>query len=140
MKEVGKGPCPGAGVACIPRGTAAPRLPSSRKDRPMSDPHHGHGAPALPFTDADWAQFHKDDVTAGKAIILLMTGIFLLGVAMYTRVALASLSWGAFLDLLVGEGLAAVCHGRPGRASPPVPAPHGRHGRGTPRLSTGRQE
>lgn len=55
----------------------------------MSDPHHDHASPhaALPFHDADWQQFKKDDITAGGAIIKLMTAIFLVGVVLYSVVA-----------------------------------------------------
>ena len=49
-------------------------------------PGHGHGHPpaaALPFTDAEWNSFHHDDRYAGKAIVLLVGGIFVVGLLMY---------------------------------------------------------
>lgn len=68
----------------------------------MSDPHgvtpslpdggHGvqnHGASvALPFTEADREEFHKSDIQAGGAVIVLMTAIFSIGLILYTVVAI----------------------------------------------------
>jgi hypothetical protein len=67
----------------------------------MSDPHaptstdihagtpHGHGsAPALPFSEADWHEFHQSDKGAGGAVIVLMGGIFSIGLVLYTIVAI----------------------------------------------------
>jgi hypothetical protein len=65
----------------------------------MSDPHdphvttgpsQGHEAAAghgLPFSEADWQQFHKDDVGAGGAVIVLMTAIFSIGLVLYAIIA-----------------------------------------------------
>jgi hypothetical protein len=56
-----------------------------------SHPHaeHGaHGAAALPFTEADWREFHKSDIGAGAAIIVLMTAIFSIGLVLYTIIAI----------------------------------------------------
>ena len=64
----------------------------------MSDPHDPHAAPGptheqqaaglnLPFTEADWQQFHKDDIGAGGAIIVLMTAIFSIGLVLYSIIA-----------------------------------------------------
>ena len=53
--------------------------------------HHEHHAPApLPFSDADVAEFRKEDVHAGKMVVVLMAGIFLLGVFIYFLVALST--------------------------------------------------
>lgn len=66
----------------------------------MSDPQHGitpthehgghghHGAAlTLPFGEADLAEFHKNDIQAGGAIIVLMTAIFSIGLILYTVIA-----------------------------------------------------
>jgi hypothetical protein len=63
----------------------------------MSDTHgehvtpqaHGpHGTAALPFSDEQWQEFHKSDVGAGGAIVVLMTAIFSIGLIMYTVIAI----------------------------------------------------
>ena len=51
---------------------------------------HGHGAVALPFSDADIVGFRKEDVLAGKMIVGLMTGIFLIGCVLYVLVAMTT--------------------------------------------------
>lgn len=48
---------------------------------------HGHGGPASPFTEAEWKEFHKSDIGAGGAVIVLMTAIFSIGLLLYTVVA-----------------------------------------------------
>lgn len=66
----------------------------------MSDPQHGittahgHGGPghhgaavAVPFGEADLAEFHKNDIQAGGAIIVLMTAIFTIGLILYSVIA-----------------------------------------------------
>ena len=51
-------------------------------------PGHGtHAAAAAPFSDADWAVFRAEDFAAGKAVVVLMLSIFLMGVALYSVVA-----------------------------------------------------
>ncbi|HZZ78849.1 MAG TPA: hypothetical protein VFE62_10050 [Gemmataceae bacterium] len=58
-----------------------------------SDPHHhatdapGHAGQAGVFSEADWNIFRAEDFAAGKAIVVLMLGIFLMGVALYAVVA-----------------------------------------------------
>jgi hypothetical protein len=55
----------------------------------MSDPHeHAATAPALPFSEVEWKEFHDNDIHAGAAIILLMTGIFSIGLVLYTTIAI----------------------------------------------------
>ena len=54
----------------------------------MSDPHHAPDA-GLPFSEADWKEFHKEDVKAGRAVVVLMTAIFTMGVVLYTIVMTA---------------------------------------------------
>jgi len=60
----------------------------------MSEPHapHGHeeghhGPATLPFHEADWNEFKENDKHAAAVIVLLMTCIFLCGLALYTVVA-----------------------------------------------------
>ena len=58
-------------------------------------PHHAHAAPtesthaaaANAFSDAEWAQLQAEDFAAGRAIVLLMVGIFSTGVVIYSIVA-----------------------------------------------------
>jgi hypothetical protein len=47
---------------------------------------HGHAA-ALPFNDEQWQEFHKSDIGAGGAIVVLMTAIFGIGLVMYAVIA-----------------------------------------------------
>ena len=56
----------------------------------MSDPHHSPTA-GLPYSEADWHEFHQEDIKAGKAVVVLMTAIFSLGVVLYTIVMTAVL-------------------------------------------------
>jgi hypothetical protein len=59
----------------------------------MSDPHahdvttHPSKAPS-PFSDADWQEFHKSDINAGAAVIVLMTAIFSIGLVLYSVIAI----------------------------------------------------
>jgi hypothetical protein len=58
----------------------------------MPNEHAAAGAPAHPaaasvFSAADWAAFQAEDFAAGKAVVLLMLGIFSMGVALYSTVA-----------------------------------------------------
>ena len=53
---------------------------------------HGH-QPTEPrpyFPAAEWEQFQKEDIAAGKAIILLMSGIFTIGLVLYIVIALVA--------------------------------------------------
>jgi hypothetical protein len=53
--------------------------------------HHGtaeHGTPAHPFSDAEWQSFRQSDMAAGRNIIILMTGIFVIGVILYAIIDL----------------------------------------------------
>ena len=56
----------------------------------MSDPHHTPH-PDLPFTENDWKEFHREDVKAGRAVVVLMTAIFTMGVVLYAIVMTAVL-------------------------------------------------
>ena len=47
----------------------------------------GPGKPPLHFTPEDWQQFRKSDMGAGKSVVLLMGGIFSVGLALYSVVA-----------------------------------------------------
>lgn len=49
----------------------------------------GHGGEAAqpPFTQAEMDEFQKSDIAAGAVVILLMTGIFSVGLVLYTIVA-----------------------------------------------------
>ncbi len=60
-------------------------------------PHHptaaGHGAAAAVFSAADWAGFRSDDYNAGKAVVVLVLSIFLMGVGIYSIVAYTVMNW-----------------------------------------------
>lgn len=56
----------------------------------MSDPQHAPTA-GLPYSEADWREFHEEDIKAGKAVVVLMTAIFSLGVVLYTIVMVSVL-------------------------------------------------
>ena len=47
----------------------------------------GPGKPALHFTEEEWDQFRRSDRGAGKSVVLLMGGIFTIGLALYSIVA-----------------------------------------------------
>ena len=52
-----------------------------------ADPHAAP-APAQPhFSPAEWQALRQEDVKAAKAIVVLMQGIFVIGLLMYTVVA-----------------------------------------------------
>lgn len=51
-------------------------------------PHSG-GAHAGPFTEAELDSLHAQDVAAGRAVVVLMCSIFLLGVLIYSVVAMS---------------------------------------------------
>ena len=56
----------------------------------MSEPHHAPN-PGLPFSEGDWKEFHQEDIKAGRAVVVLMTAIFSMGVVLYTIVMIAVL-------------------------------------------------
>jgi hypothetical protein len=110
----GKAPCPRPPDAAIPTAERTKETcfwreqdnSSDRQENAMSDPHaHGstdiqahatgvtsalptHGGRVLPFSDADWKEFHQSDKGAGGAIIVLMASIFSIGLVLYTIIAI----------------------------------------------------
>ena len=65
-------------------------------------PHHagdahaldgGHGSAAAVFSDADWTGFRADDYNAGRAVVVLVLGIFCMGVGIYSIVAYTVINW-----------------------------------------------
>ena len=48
---------------------------------------HPHGSAAAPFSAAEIDSLHKQDIAAGRAVVVLMCSIFLLGVFIYSIVA-----------------------------------------------------
>jgi hypothetical protein len=53
----------------------------------MSDHHpEQHGDTKLHFTAAEWEQFRGSDLAACKAVVLLMTGIFTIGLILYATI------------------------------------------------------
>jgi hypothetical protein len=56
------------------------------------DNHDPHAPPTIPFTPADEAVMRTDDVKAAKAIAGLTTGIFLVGIVLYTTVLITVLA------------------------------------------------
>lgn len=65
----------------------------------MTEPHsHEHGIQAghvqpggirALFPDEEWEQFERSDLGAGKVVVALMTGIFLVGLILYTVILVA---------------------------------------------------
>ena len=54
----------------------------------MSEPHAApHGHPAGPFTPEEVLAFQASDRGAAKVIVLLMTGIFSIGLVLYSAIA-----------------------------------------------------
>jgi hypothetical protein len=60
----------------------------------MSNPneHADHAHAPDNFTDAEWNRLQAEDFAAGKAVVVLMLGIFLTGVVLYSIVAYAVIS------------------------------------------------
>ena len=59
----------------------------------MTHEHNGHGnAPAVDFSDAEWAALKAEDHNAGKAMIGLMVSIFLVAIVLYTWVLIQTAS------------------------------------------------
>jgi hypothetical protein len=52
----------------------------------MTDAHAHAPAPSS-FSDAEVRRLHAEDFAGGKAVVSLMVGIFLIGVALYSIVA-----------------------------------------------------
>jgi hypothetical protein len=46
-----------------------------------------HSAAVSVFSDAEWESFRSEDFAAGKAVVMLMLGIFSTGVIIYSIVA-----------------------------------------------------
>jgi hypothetical protein len=53
------------------------------------DPHAPaeHGTATAPFSETELHTLHSEDVASGKAIVVLMAGIFIVGLVLYTFVA-----------------------------------------------------
>jgi hypothetical protein len=45
-----------------------------------------HGTATVPFSEIELHTLHSEDINAGKAIVLLMLGIFIIGVVLYAFV------------------------------------------------------
>ena len=63
-------------------------VPKETKETSMShDAHDGHGhAATVDISDAEWQELQAQDVKAGRNIILLMGGIFVIGIILYAIV------------------------------------------------------
>jgi hypothetical protein len=57
-----------------------------------------HATPANAFSDAQWAYLRAEDYSAGRAVVVLMLGIFSLGVFLYAAVAYSVWSRVGFLS------------------------------------------
>jgi hypothetical protein len=53
------------------------------------DPHGTHSPVQVAFTSPEWEAFHAEDRAAARAVCGLMLGIFIVGVVLYTIVALS---------------------------------------------------
>jgi hypothetical protein len=45
-----------------------------------------HPGLTLPFSEADWAELHMDDIISAKVVVGLMMGIFTTGLVLYSIV------------------------------------------------------
>lgn len=52
-------------------------------------PTHPTGVAETPFTLAELESMHRQDIAAGRAVVVLMCSIFLVGVLIYTIVAIS---------------------------------------------------
>jgi hypothetical protein len=48
---------------------------------------HHHSSADMPFTEAELQELHTQDYLAGQRVVGLMLGIFVIGVILYTIVA-----------------------------------------------------
>jgi hypothetical protein len=68
---------------------------SESHDHGITSSHHvhgitssdGHGQPAPQVTAEEWDQYSRSDQGAGRAVVMLMAGIFTIGLALYAVVA-----------------------------------------------------
>jgi hypothetical protein len=68
-----------------PHGITPTPSPGEHGIQSAAHGHHGGGV-AIPFGEAELNEFHKDDIHAGGAVIVLMTAIFTIGLILYTVV------------------------------------------------------
>ena len=54
---------------------------------PTHGPHGPHGQAVLPFSAEQLHEFHKSDIGAGGAVVVLMTAIFSIGLILYAIIA-----------------------------------------------------
>ena len=57
-----------------------------------------HAPPANAFTEAELAAMHRDDYAGGRAIVVIMLGIFSIGVFLYACVAYTVMQGTGFLS------------------------------------------
>jgi hypothetical protein len=69
---------------------------SEPNDHTAGDPN-AHASAENAFTDAQWAFLRAEDYAAGKAVVILMLGIFSIGVFLYAAVAFTVWSRIGFL-------------------------------------------
>jgi hypothetical protein len=60
----------------------------SHGDTHTHDHDTHHEGPRPYFPEAQWEQFQRDDIAVGKAVIVLMSGIFSIGLVLYMIVAI----------------------------------------------------
>jgi hypothetical protein len=65
-----------------------PETPEQGHSHPSPDPHGEAAAVQTYFPEAEWQAFRADDATAARYIVGLMFGIFVIGLILYTGVAL----------------------------------------------------
>lgn len=56
-----------------------------------------HQPSANAYSADEWAHFRAEDYSAGKAIVLLMVGIFSIGVVLYLLVAFSIIRHSGFI-------------------------------------------
>jgi hypothetical protein len=76
---------PGANIDLAKESTMSETMPNQHVT--AGEAHHHDGTVARPFSDAEWAVFRAEDFAAGKAVVVLMLGIFSMGVVLYSIVA-----------------------------------------------------
>ncbi len=63
----------------------------------VNSDQHSHTPADAPFTDAQWEYLRAEDYSAGRAVVVLMLGIFSIGVVLYAAVAFTVWSRIGFL-------------------------------------------
>jgi hypothetical protein len=66
-----------------------PASPTGHDVTPGLAGGHSHAEHPSPFSDAELQELHTNDILAGKFVVMLMAGIFSVGLVLYTVILIA---------------------------------------------------